>query len=257
MAEVGAGGEAAKAEKAWELLAWDSVFFGFPTARILAPKLDQAGLRKVMTALRAAGTELAYWSVDPKDAESNLAAALYGGFLGDVRTTYMAAQPASLAPAPSPSDPVRFAVSPLGPGEETPALYALAVEAGRHSRFNVDPGFPPNLFRALYVEWMRKSLTGERADAVLAVREEALPIGLITLQAKGGIGGIGLIAVDAAFRGRGVGTALLRAGLDWCAGRGCSIVEVVTQGRNLPATRLYESAGFKVSVRANVWHLRP
>jgi dTDP-4-amino-4,6-dideoxy-D-galactose acyltransferase len=240
--------------EAWEPLAWDSAFFGFPTARILAPKLDQTGLRKVMAALKAAKTELAYWSVDPKDAESNLAAALYGGFLADVRTTYMAA-----SPVPSP-DPAKFGVSPICEGEETPALYALAVEAGRHSRFNVDPGFPPNLFRALYVEWLRKSLTGERADAVLAARampEAGAPIGLITLQAKAGIGNIGLIAVDAAFRGQGLGTALVRAALEWCAGRGCPIVEVATQGRNLAATRLYESAGFTVSGRSNVWHFRP
>ena len=246
--------EAVESAKAWEPLPWDTAFFGFPTARILAPKLDPAGLRKVMTALKASKTELAYWSVDPKDAESNLAAALYGGFLADVKTTYMAASPASLVFSP---DPVGFAVSAIGPGEETPALYALAVEAGRHSRFNVDPGFPPNLFRALYVEWLRKSLTGERADAVLAVREEALPVGLITVQAKAGIGNIGLIAVDAAFRGKGLGTALIRAALAWCAGRGCPIVEVVTQGRNLAATRLYESGGFTVSGRSNVWHLRP
>ena len=84
-----------------------------------------------------------------------------------------------------------------------------------------------------------------------------MPVGLITLQAKAGIGSIGLIAVDAAFRGRGLGTALIRAALEWCAGRGCSIVEVVTQGRNLAATRLYESNGFAVSALANVWHLRP
>lgn len=250
-AEAAGGAGVAGAGKAWEPLAWDTGFFGFPTARILAPKLDQYGLRKVMAELKAAKTELAYWSVDPKDADSNLAAALYGGFLADVRTTYMAASPEL------PPDPARFTVSALGPEEETPALYALAVEAGRHSRFNVDPGFPPNLFRALYVEWMRKSLTGERADAVLAVREEGLPVGLVTLQAKGGIGSIGLIAVDAAFRGRGLGTALIRAALEWCAGRGCSIVEVVTQGRNLAATRLYEINGFAVSARANVWHLRP
>lgn len=236
---------------AFEPLAWDTAFFGFPTARISAPKLDQAGLRKVMVALRAAGTELAYWSVDPGDAESNLAAALHGGFLADVRTTYLAA-----LPVPQ-SHPSRFAVSAIGEGEETPALYALAVEAGRHSRFNVDPGFPPNLFRALYVEWLRKSLIGERADAVLAVRDGGMPIGLITVRAKAGIGGIGLIAVDAAFRGKGLGTDLVRAALEWCAGRGCSIVEAAAQGRNLAATRLFERNGFTASGRTNVWHLRP
>lgn len=235
----------------WEPLPWDTAFFGFPTARILAPKRDQSGLGKIVAALKAAKTELAYWSVDPKDAESNLAAALYGGFLADVRTTYMAALP--IAPPQRP----RFPISAVLPEEETPALYALAVEAGRHSRFNVDPGFPPNLFRALYVEWLRKSLAGERADAVLAAREGEGPIGLITLQAKAGIGNIGLIAVDAAFRGKGVGTELVRAALEWCGGRGCALVEVATQGRNLAATRLYESMGFAVSGRTNVWHLRP
>lgn len=254
--------------KGFEMLPWDTGFFGFPTARVQGSNLDEPGLTAVLTAMAVSGVELAYWSVDPNDALSNRAALACGGFLADERMIYSAVPPEF--------DPARLRckVAAIGAGEETPALYALAVEAGRHSRFNVDPGFPPVLFRALYVEWLRTSLSGARADAVLgaygegaeadradhadrADRSDRSPVGFITVQAKSGLGNIGLVAVDAGQRGKGLGTSLIQAALEWFTGRGCSIVEVATQRRNLAATRLYESNGFRLAGKAHVWHFRP
>lgn len=251
--------------KGFEMLPWDTAFFGFPTARVLGANLDERGLTAVLKAMSVAQVELAYWAVDPADGVSNQAGVACGAFLADERTIYTAVPPVF--------DPARLRarVAPIGAGDETPALYALAVEAGRHSRFNVDPGFPPVLFRALYVEWLRTSLSGARADAVLAAYEDGADLvqgaqdvkgaqvakGFVTVQAKGGIGNIGLVAVDAGSRGKGLGTSLIQAALQWFTRRGCSIVEVATQRRNLAATRLYESNGFRVSGRTNVYHLRP
>jgi hypothetical protein len=37
-------------------------------------------------------------------------------------------------------------------------LENLALSAGQHSRFKIDPRFPKTIFEALYREWMKKSL---------------------------------------------------------------------------------------------------
>ncbi len=262
----------------WKLLEWDSAFFGFPTARILPARLDEAALLKVLAALCGAKTELAYWAVDPDDAESNRAAVACGGFLADVKITY------AVEPVVSHAGRIRHAIGTVAPGgvikpinpvaavalatstaprepesdgDGSPALYALAVEAGKYSRFNLDPGFPPALFRALYVEWMRKSLSGEKADAVLVADEAGHPMGMITVQAKDGVGSIGLVAVDAGRQGRGLGTSLIQFALGWFAARSCGRVEVVTQERNREACRLYERNGFRKVGNVNVYHFRP
>jgi ribosomal protein S18 acetylase RimI-like enzyme len=239
---------------AFSLLPWDSAFFGFPTARILSPHLDGPDLRDVLGAFKDSGIALAYWSVDPADVGSNAAAVACNGFLVDVKTTYAIASPAADASRMRwPAVPVREPIAP----EALAALIALGVTAGKHSRYNVDPGFPPHLCKALYEEWMRKCLSGEKADAVLAVEDGGVPVGIVTVQVKDGVGEIGLVAVDAAHEGQGIGTSLMQAALGWFADRKCAKAEVVTQEANREACRLYERNGFRVAGRVNVYHFRP
>jgi len=54
------------------------------------------------------------------------------------------------------------------------------------------------------------------------------------------------LAVDEAARGRGVARALLAAACDWSAARGARRLTLRVLGHNVPARRLYESAGFTV-----------
>ena len=66
---------------------------------------------------------------------------------------------------------------------------------------------------------------------------------------------IDLVAVDSASAGAGLGTALIRRVLAHYAGRAC-VVEVGTQGKNLPAMQLYAALGFRPA-RAELslhWH---
>jgi dTDP-4-amino-4,6-dideoxy-D-galactose acyltransferase len=151
------------------------------------------------------------------------------------------------------------------------ALEELAIHAGKYSRFQTDPHFPAEGFRALYREWMRKSLTGERADAVLAlagagpevmgipnVRDasdpEFGPVGVVTLSARDGEGSIGLIAVAPGMEGRGLGSELMRAARQWFRSHGCARAGVVTQGANRAARALYERHGYRVQGREIVHH---
>ena len=50
------------------------------------------------------------------------------------------------------------------------------------------------------------------------------------------------------FRGRGVGSALLRASVVWAGARGCREMKVETQDINVAACRFYERQGFSLRV---------
>lgn len=230
----------------WEPLPWDTACFGFPTAR-LRSGLSPEALGKAVASLRAAGRELAYWTTLPEDEAGCAAAAALGGTRVDERLTYW------LELMPAGASGRGRAVEAPGRGWDA-ALEELALQAGMHSRFRVDARFPPDCFQALYREWMRKSLSGERADAVLAVPGSELPEGVVTLATREGEGSIGLIAVVPERRGRGFGSELMHAASAWFRDRNCARAAVVTQAANAAACALYERHGYRVARRELIFH---
>jgi dTDP-4-amino-4,6-dideoxy-D-galactose acyltransferase len=236
----------ANAHPDWEPLPWDSACFGFATARLRAG-LDPEGLRKAVAASRAAGMELAYWTTLPEDKAGCAAATALGGTRVDERLTYV------LEPVPAGETGMGRMAEARGRGWDA-ALEEMAPLAGMYSRFRVDPRFPRDRFQALYREWMRKSLSGERADAVLAVPGENGPEGFVTLAAREREGSIGLIAVATGRQGKGLGSELMRAASAWFRERNCVRASVVTQAANAAACALYERDGYRVARREIVFH---
>jgi ribosomal protein S18 acetylase RimI-like enzyme len=53
------------------------------------------------------------------------------------------------------------------------------------------------------------------------------------------------LAVDPEYQGRGIGKALVRAGLEWLSRHGAVYVEVLTDQNNVAAQRAYEASGFR------------
>jgi dTDP-4-amino-4,6-dideoxy-D-galactose acyltransferase len=130
---------------------------------------------------------------------------------------------------------------------DVPALRRIARESHRDSRFYFDPRFPRPLCDLLYERWIQASCEGY-ADAVLVTGTEGSPMGYVTCHldhaSAGPAGRIGLLGVDAAARGGGLGGQLVRGAMNWFASRGAAAVSVVTQGRNIGAQRLYQRCGF-------------
>jgi N-acetylglutamate synthase-like GNAT family acetyltransferase len=106
----------------------------------------------------------------------------------------------------------------------------------------------------MYSTWIEKSLSGELAEAVLVERMHGKVVGVITLSCTGGVGQIGLFAVDHEWRARGIGGRLLTAARVQARGCGCSSLIVVTQGTNALACRRYESAGFALHGAQDIFH---
>lgn len=236
----------------YKVLDWDSTFFGFTVARILPQSLDFQKLNETLLSMRQENVTLAYWAANPDDEESAAAARRCDGFLADRKVTFVIDADEMLQrEALIPSEVIMEEYADSYP---SPELEELAVQAGIFSRFKVDPRIPDGRFVDLYKLWINNSVNKTIADAVLVVRKEGKAVGMVTVGRKSGRADIGLIAVDASMRGRSLGLTLVRAAQDWALKNGFEAAQVVTQGENLSACRLYEKCGYRVDKVEHIYH---
>jgi len=129
-----------------------------------------------------------------------------------------------------------------GRAGDTAALTALLAQLfAIETDFAVDP---ESQARGL-------ALLRDRPDAVILVAEaEGRVVGMCTVQltastARGGLSaGIEDVVVDRAWRGRGIGRALLAGAEAWARGRGAVRLALLADETNLPALDFYDRLGF-------------
>lgn len=196
---------------------------------------------------RAVGGECVYYLADAEDAES-VRVAEQGGFrLVDVRITRVCGIPGVAGELPSGIEP--------GRPEDLPTLREIARVSHVDTRFYHDGNFGDERCAALYETWIERSLAGS-TDAVLVARSTGKAAGYLACKvADDGIGAVELFAVAPDRRGEGWGEQLLRGALTWLAGRGCREAQMVTQGRNVRAARLYGRCGF-LTTAVELWYHR-
>lgn len=219
--------------KPYERLSWDSDFFGFEVYRINS---NTTALAQCLAALK--GTARLVYFASAHEADASVLAAC-NGQLADKKTTFekTVGQPAALSPF--------ISGYTTNPPEET--IIRLGIESGIYSRFNVDDNIGRDKYEALYRIWVLNSVSRKIAKEVLVYRQQDQISGMITLGEKGGKGDIGLVAVDPAARGKGVGMALMAAAEDWSRQQGYHQMQVVTQGANTPACSLYQKCGYHIA----------
>jgi ribosomal protein S18 acetylase RimI-like enzyme len=218
-----------------KLLPWDSEFFGFNVARVTTDRLrSQEHVCEIFDWCRGHEVTVAYFLAVPDDAQTVVLAEAHGFFLADIRLTLRW------------SEEIRQEVAPvrLAQREDRPVLEAMARGMYIDSRFYFDPGFPRDRCDDLYATWIRCSCE-DYADAVLVTDYEGAVAGYATCHLEeDGRGEIGLVGVAEKARGMGIGKGIVNAALDWFAAQGIETVDVVTQGRNIAAQRLYQRCGF-------------
>jgi dTDP-4-amino-4,6-dideoxy-D-galactose acyltransferase len=228
-------------------LEWDSAFFGFPIAQLMARRLDEEALDAAVAACRASGVRCAYLLLEGDDAHGSELAQAAGFVLRDVRLTFerpLDGEPPAVHGAPA------GPIAPARPHQRT-ALETVAREAFSHTRFLADPGFPPARSRELYAAFLRRGLDDAPRRRTLT-DGDAGGFVVCRLDGEAGVGAIELIAVGAAQRGRGLGAALVTAALSGFADAGLSRATVATQAANIASQRLYQRAGFRVR-DAHLW----
>jgi len=221
----------------YQLLTWDTEFFGIMTGRIIPTSMQENHLASILTEMRQKGFQLVYWA---SDHQYEYDFQPYSGILVDKKTTFeINLQNIDLDSMPlSKTEPYSNSFPFF-------QLEKLAVQSGIFSRFARDNSFPHEKFTALYKTWIRKSVSGEMANEVLVIRQNNHIAGMVTLSKKNEVGDIGLIAVDEEFRGSKFGQHLVYDAQRWFIQNDCHTAYVVTQGDNLPACRLYEKCGYQ------------
>lgn len=229
-----------------ERLSWDTGFFGFGVGRLHAPFGTLSALENALSEARASGLRLIYGICEHGEMQSSAIAASAGGVLVDAKRTYAIALEGDAG-----NLPLDMAESDACSRRQ---LRSLAWQAAEQSRFRVDRRLPAGAWRRMYSIWMRNSLNGTIADAVLVEREGDRIVGMVTVAHRSERGQIGLLAVDRGARGRGVGRRLLQAARARCIAARCNALAVVTQGTNAAACGLYEAAGYRLAEQQNIFH---
>jgi dTDP-4-amino-4,6-dideoxy-D-galactose acyltransferase len=230
-------------------LEWDSTFFGKRIARVAGDRLTEQSADRLKQECVANGIDCVYLLADAADAQTIRVAERIGFDLIDIRVTLerRAGRPAELPPLPHHS--IR-----LFGRDDIPALRALARTAHHDSRFYHDRHFLHERCDELFDQWMLGCCTGD-ADAVLVAERDNAVCGYTSCHVRPeGYGQLGLVAVSASEQGVGIGARLVNAAVDWFHQQpGVPRVVVVTQGRNVPAQRLYQRCGF-VTASVQLWY---
>lgn len=235
-----------------EFLSWDSDFFGFSIGRVRGDHLTERDSQSVMEWCRKEGIRCLYFLCAADDDESVLVAERYGFHLVDVRLDFL--RRIQAFGEVFAGREIKDSVRPYAPGDEE-GILAIAANSYRQTRFYYDRHFPVEKASGLYCEWARKSCAGW-ADAVLVAPARAGVGGFVTCHIDSpSRGRIGLVGVHDEMRGEGIGQLVVNAALSFFTHRGVTEVMVATQGRNLPAQRLYQKCGFRTQGAAYWYHL--
>jgi undecaprenyl-phosphate 4-deoxy-4-formamido-L-arabinose transferase len=226
-------------------LDWDSEFWGFPIARVVPERVDAAAAEQVERWCEGHGIACAYLLADADDAGTAAAAEGVGFTPVDTRVT-LERSGGPLTAERRPVDGLQ--IRPAEARDEA-ALASLARRAHTDTRFFFDPHFSSTRAAELYAAWVSRGLAEDSFRVFLAERDGS-PAGYVLV--KTDPLEIDLIAVEEASRGDGIGRALVAEAIGESPN---GTVRVVTQARNVPALRLYESCGFRV-VKAEAWYHR-
>jgi dTDP-4-amino-4,6-dideoxy-D-galactose acyltransferase len=232
-------------------LAWDSEFFGFAVAMVEGGRLAEDRATAILDWCRRERIRCAYFLADVDDPLTLRLAQRHGFELQDVRVTseldLTAWKALDLPPAGISVRPGRI--------DDIPALRRIAATAYGDSRFYFDRRFDRVKCDLLYTGWI-ESFCRQGPENVRVVERGGRLEGYLCCEPAGPAAGrIGLTAVDAPSRGRGVGRHLLADAVRWFRERGIERLTVVTQARNVVAERLYQRCGF-LTKAVQLWYHR-
>ena len=249
-------------------LEWDSQFFQRRIARLNRPRLDAATVAECAHWCQQHRIDCLYFLADSSDVETPRLAEANDFHLTDIRMTLertVGRGGTGVSPVQGGAgDGHLSAEDAFIPGnlegfrhareDDLRVLRTIARTSHRDTRFYFDGHFELEKCDLLYATWIENSFRGF-AQAVLVAEADGEPAAYLTCHLNDQSSQIGLVGVGESHRGKGLATKLVRSFLSWSREQGARRALVVTQGRNLPAQRLYQRNGFITSA-VDLWYHR-
>lgn len=230
-------------------LIWDSDFFGYPIAYVTSKHLTDAILNRIEKFIHRNKIKLVEYLCNCHDNESVRNAEKYGFHFTDIRLcfekTLTQENPITLP------NSIRFGSAVES---DIPELRKISENLYRDSRYFFDGNFEVAKVHEFFQGWVEKAVRGQFDDVCFCLFENELPIGFCTIKYnKMQSASIGLFGFATKYQGQGLATKLLYITFNHLLLKGISNINVVTQGRNYPAQRLYQSVGFK-TFSTELWY---
>ncbi len=226
-----------------QLLEWDSQFFGRNIGRVTEHRLEPQNMAAINVWCTDHLIDCLYFLADSDHADTIRLAEDNGFRLVDMRVTLQCRIADWQARAVN-GRPSEGCVRPVIPSDVL-TLQAIARKSHTDSRFYFDGCFSLERCGALYELWIKRSCEGH-ADHVLVAELNGQPVGYFSCHRQGAQGQVGLVGMSEEAHGKGMGQYLTHQAMQWFADQSVESVEVVTQGRNIAAQRLYQRCGFLV-----------
>lgn len=232
-------------------LDWDSTFWGFEIARLNPIRLSNEDGHRAILWCENNAIRCLYFSADGSDCDTLSVAAREGfGYVDtriDLETSAFTRRKDSIGAG------LFFREATAG---DLPTLCDIARRAHTDTRFFKDSRFSKDQAAEVYAKWIERDFAGHTVLIACESGSLSPALGYITCQSEDkDRGRIGLVGVAETARNRGIGSGLVEAGVRHFGNAGKSTVRVATQGTNVAAMRLYESAGFKTE-KVSIWFHR-
>lgn len=239
-----------------EFLEWDSDFFGKRIARANVTHLSPRSHIYLNDWCIKENIDCLYFLADSNHQETITTLEHNMFHFVDIRLTL--AQQARLHDIRVPDHiHIRYAVD-----GDYDHLKTISKRAYVMSRFYTDEHFSEEDASRLYDIWLRNSIQTNYAETVMIADLYEKPVGYVTchLNKPEGEGNIGLVGIAETARGNQIGQLLVNYAVNWFYSHNMPSVNVVTQGRNIAAQRLYQRCGFltrSVELWYHKWFTNP
>ena len=220
-------------------LQWDSEYFGINIGFVSCLRLTPNIERTVKEFTKKENIDLLEYLCNCHDKVSVLNAEKSGYSFVDMRLTFERYLNDDLS-VPE-KEGFRMAKGGL---QDIEKLRIIASDIYKDSRYYFDGEFDRSKVKDFYINWIEKAILGNYDDYAYVLYRKEEPLGFCTVKEYKNAVSIGLFGIDKSLQGNRMGEYLLNSSLLMLKEKGKKYVDVVTQGRNYEAQRLYQKCGF-------------
>lgn len=233
----------------FQKLQWDSEFFGINIGYVSCLRLTPNIEKHIKKFIRKEKIDLLEYLCNCHDKQSVSTAEKNGYSFVDIRITFEKVLKNKVDVQERENYYVR-----KGEWKDIEKLKEMAKGLYKYSRYYYDTNFDRDKVVEFYSNWVEKAILGQFDDYAHVLYHCEEPIGFCTIKKQLlNTVKINLLGIHADYLGNGLGKYLLDITLKKLQDNGINYVEVVTQGRNYAAQRLYQTCGF-LTKKTELWY---